>query len=81
MCIIRGGALDPKCPNVKEYEKDYPYLNRETFIQQIRKLFHHQFDYCEEMNIHGARGALFKVKLPRLVNLFEKFLLKRVPLQ
>jgi hypothetical protein len=23
-----------------------------------------QLDYCEEINMHGARGALFKVKLP-----------------
>jgi hypothetical protein len=34
-------------------------------MQQIRQLFHDQLDYCEEMNIHGARGALFKVKVPR----------------
>jgi hypothetical protein len=30
--IIRGGALDPKCPNVKEHGKDYHYLNCETFM-------------------------------------------------
>lgn len=32
-------------------------------MRKIRRLFHNQLDYCEEMNIHGARGALFKVKL------------------
>ena len=64
MGIIRGGALDHKCPNVKEHGA-YHQLNRETFMQQIRQLFHDQLDYCEEMNIYGTRGALFKVKLPR----------------
>ena len=34
-------------------------------MQQIRRVFHDQLDYCEEMNIHGARGALFKFKLPK----------------
>jgi serine/threonine protein kinase len=24
-----------------------------------------QLDYCQEMNVHGARGALFKIQLPR----------------
>jgi hypothetical protein len=65
MGIIGGGALDRKCPNVKEHGKAYHHLNRETFMQQIGQLFHDQLDYCEEMNIHGARGALYKVRLPR----------------
>jgi hypothetical protein len=64
MGIIQGGALDKECPNVREHGKAYHYLNHETFMRKIRRLFHDQLDYCEEMNIHGARGALFKVKLP-----------------
>jgi hypothetical protein len=64
MGIIQGGELDEKCPNVREHGKTDHHLNRETFMQKIRRLFHDQLDYCEEMNIHGARGALFKVKLP-----------------
>jgi hypothetical protein len=63
MGILQGGALDEKCPNVREHGKVH-HLNRETFMGKIRRLFHDQLDYCEEMNIHGARGALFKVKLP-----------------
>ena len=64
MGIIQEGALDEKCPNVREHGKAHHHLNRETFMRKIRRLFHDQLDYCEEMNIHGARGALFKVKLP-----------------
>jgi hypothetical protein len=64
MGIIQGGALDEKCSNVREHGKAYHHLNRETFMRKIRRLFRDQLDYCEEMNIHGAREALFKVKLP-----------------
>jgi hypothetical protein len=64
MGIMRG-ELDHKCPNVKEHGKAYHHLNPETFMQHIHQLFHNQLDYCEEMNIHGASGALFKVKLLR----------------
>ena len=34
-------------------------------MQQMQQLLHGQLDYYEEMNIHGARGTLFKIKLPR----------------
>lgn len=36
------------------------------FMQHIRELWRHQLNYCEDMNIHGAQGALlFKLKVPR----------------
>jgi hypothetical protein len=57
--------LDEKCLNVREHRKAYYHLNYKTFIRKIRRLFHDQLDYCEEMNIYRARGALFQVKLPR----------------
>ncbi len=63
--IIIGGELDQQCPNVKEHGKSrYHHLNDVTFMRHIWRVFHDQLDYCEDMNIHGARGALFKVKLP-----------------
>ena len=65
MGVVQGGALDQKCPNVREHGKSSHHLNRESFMQKTRQLFRDQLDYCEEMNIHGARGALFKVRLPR----------------
>jgi len=36
-------------------------------MRHIRELLCNQLDYCEEMNMHGASGALFKVKLPGFV--------------
>ena len=33
-------------------------------MRRIRDLLRNQLDYCVELNIHGARGAFFKVKLP-----------------
>jgi len=34
-------------------------------MRHIREVLRDQLDCREEMNMHGARGALFKVKLPR----------------
>ncbi|KFZ01725.1 hypothetical protein V501_09830 [Pseudogymnoascus sp. VKM F-4519 (FW-2642)] len=56
--------LDQQCPNVEEHGQGRHQLNRHTFMRHIRELLRDQLDYCEEMNIHGARGALFKVELP-----------------
>jgi serine/threonine protein kinase len=64
MGIMRGGTLDQKCPNVREHGKSFHQLSSKGFMRQIQQIFRHDLDYCEEMNIHGARGALFKVKLP-----------------
>ena len=64
MGIIRGGKLDQTCPNAKEHGRGRHRLNHETFMQKMQQLLHDQLDYCEEMNIHGARGAFFKIKLP-----------------
>lgn len=35
---------------------DYKCLDLSTALYQL--------DYCESMNGHGARGALFEIKLP-----------------
>ena len=65
MGMVDGGELDWRCPNVKEHGKSHHQLDRNTFMRHIRELLRNQLDYCVEMNIHGARGAFFKVKLPR----------------
>ncbi len=65
MGMVNEGELDRQCPNVKEHGKRRHELSHNTFMQHIRELLRDQLDYCEDMNIHGARGALFKVKLPR----------------
>ena len=64
MGMLNGGLLDQQCPNVKEHRKGHHQLNANTFMRNIRDLSCNQLDYCEDMNIHGARGALFKIKLP-----------------
>ncbi|OBT57881.1 hypothetical protein VE04_02107 [Pseudogymnoascus sp. 24MN13] len=64
MGMLNDGELDQQCPNVEEHGQSRHQLNRYTFMRHIRELLRDQLDYCEEMNIHGARGALFKVKLP-----------------
>jgi len=64
MGMVNGGELDRRCPNVKAHGKSRHQLNRNTFMQHIRELLCNQLDYCVAMNIHGARGAFFKVKLP-----------------
>ncbi|KFZ13460.1 hypothetical protein V502_06597 [Pseudogymnoascus sp. VKM F-4520 (FW-2644)] len=64
MGMVNGGELDRRCPNVEAYGKSRHQLNRNTFMQHIRELLCSQLEYCVAMNIHGARGAFFKVKLP-----------------
>ncbi|OBT43224.1 hypothetical protein VE00_06404 [Pseudogymnoascus sp. WSF 3629] len=64
MGMMNEGELDQQCPNVKEHGKSRHQLNRDSFMRHIRVLLRDQLDYCEQMYIHGARGALFKVKLP-----------------
>ena len=61
--MVDGGELDWRCPNVKEHGKSRHQLDRNAFMRHIRELLRNQLDYCVEMNMHGARGALFKVKL------------------
>jgi hypothetical protein len=64
MGMVDGGELDRRCPNVKEHGKSRHQLNCNAFMRHIRELLCNQLDYCEDMSMHGARGALFKVKLP-----------------
>ncbi|ELR10289.1 hypothetical protein GMDG_04675 [Pseudogymnoascus destructans 20631-21] len=64
MGMVDGGELDWRCPNVKEHGKSRHQLNRNTFMRHIRELLRNQLDYCVAMNVHGARGAFFKVELP-----------------
>ncbi|KFY50792.1 hypothetical protein V495_00095 [Pseudogymnoascus sp. VKM F-4514 (FW-929)] len=64
MGMINEGGLDWQCPNVKEHGKGRHQLNRDSFMRHIRELLRDQLDYCEQMYIHGTRGAFFKVKLP-----------------
>jgi hypothetical protein len=65
MGMVDGGELDWRCLNVKEHGESRHQLNRNTFMEHIRELLRNQLNYCVEMNVHGARGAFFKVKLPR----------------
>lgn len=64
MGMVNGGELDRQCPNVEAHGKNRHQLNRNTFMEHIRELLSNQLDYCVQMNIHGTRGAFFKVKLP-----------------
>jgi hypothetical protein len=64
MGMVNGGELDRRCPNDKAHGKSRHQLNRNTFMQHIRELLCNPLDYSVALNIHGARGAFFKVKLP-----------------
>lgn len=57
-------AIDPSCPNAQEHGKQH--LQRATFLKLIRTQLAvdrgRDADCCA-LNIQGARGALFKVRL------------------
>ncbi|KAH8588056.1 hypothetical protein B0O99DRAFT_525815 [Bisporella sp. PMI_857] len=63
--LVTDGQLDRSCPNVRKHGANSHKLNKSTFIRAVRKMLEDQLDYCQEMNVHGARGALFKIQLPR----------------
>lgn len=59
-----GGKLDQACPNVKEHGDIFHQLDYETFMENIKDVLCNKLSFVEEMNVHGSRGALFKIKLP-----------------
>jgi hypothetical protein len=64
LSLIGGGQLDQLCPNVKKHGKGSHSLNRSTFMEAVLQMLDTQLDHCQDLYKHGARGALFKIKLP-----------------
>ncbi|KAI9888709.1 MAG: hypothetical protein M1814_006520 [Vezdaea aestivalis] len=67
--LARGTALDQRCPNVsfhrnkKNNDGNHP-IDSTTLLSLLRKQLGEDLDdYCHDLGIRGARGALFQVTL------------------
>ncbi|KAI9373439.1 hypothetical protein BJX61DRAFT_379503 [Aspergillus egyptiacus] len=67
--LIKGGKLDPKCPNVSDHGTDRHQLNRISLIRRLNQQLSRDILRpdtklgCESLHTHGTRGALFKITL------------------
>lgn len=62
--LVEGGLLDKTCPNVRDYGGSHHRIDQPTFLNLMRQQLSKDLDTdCEPVGVHGARGALFKVRL------------------
>ncbi|OCL01491.1 hypothetical protein AOQ84DRAFT_434837 [Glonium stellatum] len=62
--LVTGGLLDKMCPNVRDHGRNHHQIGQPTFLNLIRRQLSNDLDTdCEPVGVHGARGALFKVRL------------------
>ena len=62
--LVEGGLLDKTCPNVWDHGGSHHRIDQPTFLDLMRKQLSKDLDTdCEPVGVHGARGALFKVRL------------------
>ena len=62
--LVEGGLLDKTCPNVRDHGGSHHRINQPTFLNLMRQQLSKDLDTdCEPVGVHGARGALFKVRL------------------
>lgn len=62
--LSHGGPMDEKCPNIQDHHRKH--IKQKTFLRLIRNqlaIDRGENADCTELNIKGARGALFKVRL------------------
>ena len=62
--LAEGGPLDKKCHNARDHGKSHHLIDRPTFLRLIRQQLSKDLDIdCKPVGVHGARGALFMVRL------------------
>ena len=62
--LVEGGLLDKTCPNVRDHGGSHHRIDKPTFLDLMRQQLSKDLDTdCEPVGVHGARGALFKVRL------------------
>ena len=62
--LVDKGPLDPCCPNVHQHGEGHHTIDLAGFRQQIRKVLRCQLSYCEELLLYGAKGWLYRIRLP-----------------
>ncbi|KAI4128198.1 MAG: hypothetical protein LQ347_004278 [Umbilicaria vellea] len=62
--LVEGGSLDKMCPNALDHGENHHQIDKPTFLNLIRQQLSKSLDIdCMPTGLHGARGALFIVRL------------------
>lgn len=63
--LVHGGSLDKTCPNINDHgESNNHEIDQPTFLKLIHQQLSKDLDHdCMPVGIHGARGALFMIRL------------------
>ena len=62
--LVDGGPLDKTCPNASDHGKSHHQIDRFVFLNLIRQQLTRTLDIdCKPVGVHGARGALFIIRL------------------
>lgn len=62
--LVEGGSLDKMCPNALDHGEGHHQINKPIFLNLIRQQLSNNMDIdCKPVGLHGARGALFAVRL------------------
>jgi hypothetical protein len=63
--LVERGLLDSSCPNVHQHGSGPQHtIDLKKFRRLVRNVLHDRLDYCEELWLHGARGCLYRIRLP-----------------
>jgi len=62
--LVEEGLLDKMCPNALNHGESHHQINKPTFLNLIRQQLSKSLDIdCKPTGLHGAREALFIVRL------------------
>lgn len=63
--LVERGLLDYSCPNVHQHGSGPQHtIDLKKFRRLVRDVLHDRLDYCEELWLYGARGCLYRLRLP-----------------
>ncbi|KIW99707.1 uncharacterized protein Z518_11120 [Rhinocladiella mackenziei CBS 650.93] len=63
--LVEKGVLDFSCPNVHQHGSGPRHaIGLQEFRQLVQHVLQHQLEYCEELFLYGARGCLYRIRVP-----------------
>ncbi|OAL35138.1 hypothetical protein AYO20_05615 [Fonsecaea nubica] len=63
--LVENGDLDSSCPNVHLHGCGPKHqLRMQEFRRLVRQILQKDLEYCEELYLWGARGVLYRLRLP-----------------
>lgn len=63
--MVERGLLDSSCPTVHQHGPGPQHpIDLKKFRQLVRDVLYDRLEYCEELWFRGARGCLYRIRLP-----------------